>query len=328
MQIYADLGHTRLFYEALKAVYGPSHQIQVPLCSSDGSTLLTDKDDIIHRWSEHFSSLFSDKRKVEESSMLRIPQAEEKTELDDLPTLEEVKKAVRQMNPGKSPGIDGIPAEVYQYGGEKMTDCLHDLFTKCWEQGSGPQDLRDAIIVSLYKNKGEKSDCSITLLSIAGKILARLLLNRLISTIAKENAPESQYGFRANRGTTDMVFVLRQIQEKCREQNMGLSAAFIDLTIAFDTVSREGLWKIPARLGCPPKLLCILRQLHEGQMGQVMHNGVLSDSFPIANSVKQGCVLAPTLFSIFFIMMLREAKEDLVDGIFIRFRTDGSVFNL
>ena len=266
MQMYADLGDTRSFFEALKARHGPSHQIQAPLRSADGSTLLTDKDAIMLRWSEHFSShfssLFSDKRKVEESSLLRIPQAEVKTELDDLPMLEEVKKAVHQMNPGKSPGIDRIPAEVYQYGGEKATVCLHDLFTKCWEQGLVPQDLRDAIIVSLYKNKGVKSDCSnyrgIILLSLAGKVLARLMLNRLIPTIAEENAPESQCGFRANRGTTDMVFVLRQIQEKCREQNMGLFVAFIDLTKDFDTVSREGLWKILARLGCPPKFLTIL----------------------------------------------------------------------
>ena len=47
-----------------------------------------------------------------------------------------------------------------------------------------------------------------------------------------------------------MIFVLRQIQEKCRKQNMGLCAAFVDLTKAFDTVSRDGLWKILAHLGC------------------------------------------------------------------------------
>ena len=38
---------------------------------------------------------------------------------------------------------------------------------------------------------------------------------------------------------------------ECREQNLGLHAAFVDLTQAFDTVSRDGLLKIPARLGCP-----------------------------------------------------------------------------
>ena len=84
--------------------------------------------------------------------------------------------------------------------------------------------LREAVVVSLYKNKGKKSDCSnyrgITLLSIAGKILGGVLLNRLILTIAKENTSESQCGFRSDRGTVDMIFVLRQIQEKCREQNM------------------------------------------------------------------------------------------------------------
>ena len=91
-------------------------------------------------------------------------------------------------------------------------------------KGTLPQDLRNAFIVCPYKNKGEKSDCSnyqgITLLSIAGKILARVLLNRLIPTIAQENTPESQSGFRSNRGTAVMIFVLRQTQEKCGEQNV------------------------------------------------------------------------------------------------------------
>ena len=89
-----------------------------------------------------------------------------------------------QLKVGKSPGIDGIPAEVYQHGGEIMLDKLQDLFTNCWEKGSLPQDLGDAVIVSLCKNKGEKSECShnqcITLLSVAGKTTARVLLKRLI----------------------------------------------------------------------------------------------------------------------------------------------------
>ncbi len=211
----------------------------------------------------------------------------------------------------------------------------------CWEQGKLPQDLRDAVIITLYKNKGQKSDCSnyrgITLLSIAGKILGKLfskkkrvLLNRLVPTIAEAHLPETQCGFRANRGTTDMVFVLRQIQEKCREQNKALYVSFVDLTKAFDTVSRQGLWKILEKLGCPPKFLTMIIQLHEGQLGQVRHSNNLLQPFPIANGVKQGCVLAPTLFTILFSMMLQQTTEDLdnADGVYIRFRLDGSGFNL
>ena len=197
-----------------------------------------------------------------------------------------------------------------------------------------PQDLRDAVIITLYKNKGEKSDCSnyrgITLLSIAGKILARVLLNRLVPSIAADNIPESQCGFRANRSTTDMVFVLRQLQEKCQEQNKGLFITFVDLTKAFDTVSRKGLWTILKRLGCPPKYLNMIIKLHENQLGQIRLNSDLSEPFPITNGVKQGCVLAPTLFSVFFSMMLKQATEDLEDEefVYIRYRLDGSLFNL
>ena len=169
-----------------------------------------------------------------------------------------------------------------------------------------------------------------TCISIADKILARILLNRLVPSIAAENIPESQCGFRSNRGTTDMVFVLRQLQEKCREQNKGLYITFVDLTKAFDTVSRDGLWQILKSLGCPPKFLNMIIQLHEDQRGQIRLNEDLSEPFSVTNGVKQGCVLAPTLFSIFFSMMLKQATEDLDDEdlVYVKYRLDVSVFNL
>ena len=71
-------------------------------------------------------------------------------------------------------------------------------------------------------------------------------------------------------------------------------------------------------------------QLHENQRGQIRLNGDLSEPFTISNGVKQGCVLAPTLFSIFFSMMLKQATENLEDedGVYVRYRLDGSLFNL
>ena len=91
------------------------------------------------------------------------------------------------------------------------------------------------------------------LLSIAGQILAKILLNRLNAHLDKAGLiPESQCGFRKDRGTIDMIFTARQLQEKCQEQNEDLYMTFVDLTKAFDTVSRDGLWKIVTKFGCPP----------------------------------------------------------------------------
>ncbi|KAL8625849.1 hypothetical protein ACOMHN_012441 [Nucella lapillus] len=73
-QLYADTGNTRAFYEALRAVYGPSHPVRASIRSSDGSSLLTDKESILRRWAENFGNLFDDKRQVQKEAIRKIPQ--------------------------------------------------------------------------------------------------------------------------------------------------------------------------------------------------------------------------------------------------------------
>ena len=79
-----------------------------------------------------------------------------------------------------------------------------------------PEDFLDALIVALYKNKGSKEDCGnyrgISLLSIAGKTVARIILNRLIA-VSEANLPDAKCGFRPGRSTVDMIFTIRQVQE-------------------------------------------------------------------------------------------------------------------
>ena len=83
-------------------------------------------------------------------------------------------------------------------------------------------------------------------------------------------------------------------------------------------------------LGCPTKFLSMVIKLHKEQHGQVRLNSNLSGSFSIINSVKQGCVLALTLFSIFFSMMIKQITEDLDDdsAVYICYCLDSSLFNL
>ena len=125
-----------------------------------------------------------------------------------------------------------------------------------------------------------------------------------------------------------MIFTARQLQGKCQEQNVDLYMTFVDLTKAFDTVSRERLWKIMAKFGCPAKFIAMVRQFHDGMLAMVQNDGEFSDPFPVTNGVKQGCVLASTLFSMMFSAMLTDAFQDDDNGIPIRYRFDGKLFNL
>ena len=56
--------------------------------------------------------------------------------------------------------------------------------------------------------------------------------------------------------------------EKCQEQNVDLYMTFVDLTKAFDTVSRDGLWKIMAKFGCPPRFIAMVRQFYDGMQAR------------------------------------------------------------
>ena len=83
-----------------------------------------------------------------------------------------------------------------------------------------------------------------------------------------------------------MIFAARQLQEKCREQHRDLYTVFIDLTKAFDMVSRSGLWLLLRKFGCTEKFTKILKSLHEGMLGRVNIGGVFSEPFPVTNGVR------------------------------------------
>ena len=331
IQGYADAHDTKRFYDSLKCIFGPSASGCSPMLSADGSTLITDKNEILERWAEHFDSVLNRPSTINDEAIQRLPQVATNEALAIPPTENEVAKAIKQMSVGKAPGPDAIPAEVFQSGGPSLITKLTELFQSVWESEILPQDFKDATIVHIYKRKGNKRSCDnhrgISLLSIAGKILARVLLNRLLEHLEQGHLPESQCGFRAGRGTIDMVFAARQLQEKSIEQQQDLYMTFVDLTKAFDTVSREGLWKIMSKFGCPYKFVKIVRQFHEGMMARVLDDGGVSDAFPVTNGVKQGCVLAPTLFSLMFSAMLMDAFREETPGIPIRYRSDGKLFN-
>ena len=330
IQTAADCGHIRGMYEGIKTATGPTSIKTAPLKAKSGE-VITDQSKQLQRWVEHYLELYSTQNIVTDAALDALPRLPVMEELDEMPTLEELSKALDNLACGKAPGKDSIPSEVLKHGKPSILQPLHELLCQCWVEGHIPQDMRDASIVTIYKNKGDRSDCNnyrgISLLSTVGKVFARVTLSRLQS-LASRVYPESQCGFRAARSTVDMIFSLRQLQEKCREQQQPLFLAFVDLTKAFDLVSRSGLFQILQKIGCPPKLLAIIAAFHEDMQSTVCFDGATSDAFPVRSGVKQGCVLAPTLFGIFFSMLLQYAFADSSDGVYIRTRADGKLFNI
>ena len=87
--------------------------------------------------------------------------------------------------------------------------------------------------------------------------------------------------------STDMIFSARQLQEKCQEQYKDLYLVFIDLTKAFDSVNRPGLWVILSKMGCPDKFISIVKSFHDGMFASVIDGGSMSSQFIVSCGTKQ-----------------------------------------
>ena len=274
MQKAADTGNLRELYSGINKAVGPKPRKVCPLESKEG-TAITDTNEQLLRWVEHYSELYGEPRQISDIALMSTPKYKTLTDLDDMPTLLELRDAMRSTASGRAPGADGIPADLLKCDASLETH-LYNLLCLCWREKAFPSEMKDATITTLYKQKGDKGDCNnnrgISLMSVTGKICARVVLPRL-QKIAEQIYPESQCGFRKSRSTVDMIFSVRKIQEKCREQSRPLHMAFVDFTKAFDMVSRDGLFAILQRLGCPPTLLALTRSLHDNMEATVNFEG-------------------------------------------------------
>ena len=233
--------------------------------------------------------------------------------------VEELEKALQETRRGKAPGLDGISPEILKLGGPKLKAHLLSLCNTCWKRQTLPQDFKDALIITIYKRKGDRRECDnhqgISLLSVAGKVLAKIVLNRL-NTFSEQLLPETQCGFHAGRSTADVIFTLRQLQEKAMEHQRSLYIVFMDFSKAFNTVNRWTLWKVLKAYGSHESFINMIRQFHDGKTGRVSIGRDISDAFPIDHGGKQGCVLAPTPFTLYLGPVLETMSTNLASGVY------------
>ena len=121
------------------------------------------------------------------------------------------------------------------------------------------------------------------------------------------------------------------LSDNCRKKpwnNKGLYIVFMDFSKAFDTVDRWTHWKVLKAYGCPELFINMIRQFHDSMTGRVSIGGDINDAFPINIGVKQGCVLAPKLYTLYLGAVLETMSTNLASGIYIWTHSDGKLFNL
>ena len=264
---FANDKNYRKFYSTLNQVYGPRSKNLHPI-KSESDILLTSSTEIKDHWVEHFSALLNQPSQVDMTILDDIDQHAIDYSLDESITEAELDKALKNTKLGKSPGPDGVLPEILVHGGARLQAFLFSIISLLWFTEKFPADIKDPNITILFK-KGDRAQCGnyrgISLLSVVGKVLADILLQRL-KNLAERIYPQSQSGYRGGRSTIDGIFTLRQLMEKTREQRRNMYIVFVDFTKAFDTVNRELLYLILSKLGCPPKFIRLIKNLYSNDM--------------------------------------------------------------
>ncbi len=228
------------------------------------------------------------------------------------------------MKLGKAPGENGITAALLRATGDPGVKWLKRIFDAAWREGEVPLRFRTATLYPIYK-KGDRTDCDnyrgIALLDVTGKVLARILADRL-APWAEGVLAEAQCGFRRGRRAADQVFALRMLIEKAVKKGRPLHICFVDLEKAYDSVKRENMWRILELHGVPLRIRNLIKSLHEGNRARVRVDATLSAEFIVERGLRQGCVLAPLLFNVYLDHVLRVARREGGIGVAIKGREE------
>ena len=223
---------------------------------------LTEENEILNRWTEYCSDFYNYETDGDHL-VLDCPQipAEEHH-----PILRE-KAAVKALKMGKSAGVDNIPAELVQAGGNAMIVILIAICNKIWKTGEWPTTWTQSLVITLPKERklAAGPELQISLISHPSKVMLKIILNRL-QPQAEEIIAEEQAGFRAGRSTTEQIFNLRIPCEKYLQHQQNLYYVFIDIKNALDRLCHEALWATMRKYNINASIIrAIEKSVRQGQ---------------------------------------------------------------
>ena len=134
---------------------------------------LTEERQILNRWAEYCSELYNQKANGD-SSALNCPQ----TDTENAHPI--LRREVQSLKKGKSAGVDNIPAELVQAGGENVITALTTICNKIWQTGEWPTPWTQSLVITLPKKAGNLQQCqNYRTISHPNKVVLMIILNRL-----------------------------------------------------------------------------------------------------------------------------------------------------
>ena len=203
---------------------------------SNGTIAYTDTDKLAV-WKEHYSKLLNVEFPWDSEA---LPQTQPVSGPPPHISEELVRYAMGKLKAGKAAGPSGVIAEMFRSYSPALISSFAKLTTDIIREGKIPVEWDLSYIINCYKGKGDSMTCGnyrgLKLLDQGLKVVERIVEGFLRSHV---NIDSMQFGFMPGRGTTDPIFIMRQLHEKYLGKGKDLYFMFIDLEKAFDRVQER-----------------------------------------------------------------------------------------
>ena len=266
---------------------------------ADAGNVVSDADGIKNIWRKYMEKLLNVENDWDgevDCPEVMVPRC--------LISVEEVAAAIKGFKMGKAAGPTGVVSEMMKAVGGFVSRWMIDLINTIVKEGCNPDECRNNILVAVYKGKGDPLVC--------GSYRAIRLLEQLMKMLERVlEIDNMQFGFMPGKGTTDAIFIMRQIQEKHQAKKKKLCYAFVDLEKAFDRVPREVVRWVLRMLGVDEWLIRTVMALYTEACTIVRTYTGPSESFEVKVGLHQGSVLRPLLFAAVIDVVSSEVRSGL-----------------
>ncbi len=267
---------------------------------------VSDSADLLDAATSFYSNLYRPERDIDDAAadqlLAHMPtlNAFDSAQVDTPISAADLLNAIQHAPTGKTPGLDGLPADFYKRFADQLVPLLVEVLNHATAAGRLPESMCTGVLTLLHK-KGDNKDLSnyrpLSMLTADYKLIASAVNQRMQPSLQTLVHPD-QKGFVPGRHITEHLALQRFVQAHCARTSTKAVFVTLDQAKAFDRVHWRWRDRVLQHCGFGPGIRSLISLLHQDASFKITINGHISAPSPLLRGTRQGDPLSPTLYAL------------------------------